>query len=49
MKQILGMLPNFRKAAYELAKGEYFCFISSDDRLVNPEFHFGKHPVGKKV
>jgi len=34
----IGMLPNFRKAAYELAKGGLFSFIASDDKLIDNRF-----------
>jgi glycosyltransferase involved in cell wall biosynthesis len=34
----IGMIPNYRKAVYELAKGEYLSFISSDDCLADPIF-----------
>ena len=34
----IGMLPNFRKAAYELASGEFITFLSSDDVLADPNF-----------
>lgn len=34
----IGMLPNFRKAVYELAKGKFISFISSDDKLTDQNF-----------
>lgn len=34
----IGMIPNFRKATYELAKGEYITYISSDDYLIDNSF-----------
>jgi glycosyltransferase involved in cell wall biosynthesis len=34
----IGMIPNFRKATYELARGEYLTYVSSDDYLVDPDF-----------
>jgi glycosyltransferase involved in cell wall biosynthesis len=37
-KENIGMLPNFRKATYELSKGEYLTYISSDDYLISNSF-----------
>ncbi|HET6993726.1 MAG TPA: glycosyltransferase family 2 protein [Chitinophagaceae bacterium] len=37
-EQNIGMIANFQKAFFELAKGEYIANISSDDYLVNPRF-----------
>jgi glycosyltransferase involved in cell wall biosynthesis len=34
----IGMIPNFRKATEELAKGDYLTYISSDDFLINSSF-----------
>lgn len=34
----IGMIPNFRKATEELAKGEFITYVSSDDRLTDKEF-----------
>ena len=34
----IGMIPNFIRATYELAKGKYISFLSSDDYLVNHTF-----------
>jgi glycosyltransferase involved in cell wall biosynthesis len=34
----IGMLPNFRKATYELAKGRYITYVSSDDYLTDNSF-----------
>lgn len=34
----IGMLPNFRKAFFELAKGDYITNISSDDYLIDSKF-----------
>jgi len=34
----IGMIPNFRKATYELSKGEYITYISSDDYLTDNSF-----------
>src|SRR5689334_4902408 len=34
----IGMLPNFEKAFFTLAKGEYITAVSSDDYLINPSF-----------
>lgn len=34
----IGMLPNFKKATYDLAKGEFITYVSSDDRLIDPSF-----------
>jgi glycosyltransferase involved in cell wall biosynthesis len=34
----IGMIPNFRKATYELSKGEYITYISSDDYLIDNAF-----------
>jgi glycosyltransferase involved in cell wall biosynthesis len=31
----IGMIPNFKKATEQLAKGEYITYISSDDYLIN--------------
>lgn len=34
----IGMLPNFKKAVEELAKGEYIVILNSDDLLINNSF-----------
>lgn len=34
----IGMLPNFRQAAYQLAEGEFITFLSSDDCFINKDF-----------
>lgn len=34
----IGMIPNFRRATYELSKGEYVTYISSDDYLTDNSF-----------
>lgn len=34
----IGMIPNFRKATYEVSKGEYLTYISSDDFLTDKSF-----------
>lgn len=34
----IGMIPNFRKATYELSKGEYITYVSSDDYLIDNSF-----------
>ena len=34
----IGMIPNFRKATYDLATGEYLTYISSDDYLTDKNF-----------
>src|SRR5262245_45552735 len=34
----IGMIPNFQKAFFEIAKGDYITNISSDDYLVHPQF-----------
>jgi glycosyltransferase involved in cell wall biosynthesis len=34
----IGMIPNFRKATYELSKGEYITYVSSDDYLLDNTF-----------
>ncbi|MCX6319802.1 MAG: glycosyltransferase family 2 protein [Bacteroidetes bacterium] len=36
--QNVGMMPNFKIATDQLAKGEYVMYISSDDYMVNPGF-----------
>lgn len=34
----IGMLPNYRKATYELSKGKYVTYVSSDDYLTDNAF-----------
>src|SRR5688572_32431359 len=34
----IGMMPNFIKATYELSRGEYLTYVSSDDYLTDPTF-----------
>lgn len=34
----IGMIPNFKKATNELAKGEFVTYVSSDDYLDDPQF-----------
>lgn len=34
----IGMIPNFRRATFELARGELITYISSDDYLTNKNF-----------
>jgi glycosyltransferase involved in cell wall biosynthesis len=34
----IGMVPNFKKAIYELCHGEYFVIVNSDDYLINNNF-----------
>src|SRR5690242_6516086 len=37
-KENIGMIANFQKTFFELAKGEYITNISSDDYLTSPKF-----------
>jgi glycosyltransferase involved in cell wall biosynthesis len=34
----IGMMPNFIKATYELSRGEYLTYVSSDDHLTDSTF-----------
>ena len=37
-KENIGMINNFRRATYEIAKGDYITYVNSDDYLVNKSF-----------
>ncbi len=36
--QNIGMLPNFRKATYDIAKGEFITYVNCDDYLIDNSF-----------
>lgn len=37
-EQNIGMLPNFRKATYDVAKGEFITYVNCDDYLIDNAF-----------
>lgn len=37
-EQNIGMLPNFRKATYDVAKGEFITYVNCDDYLIDKSF-----------